>query len=181
MESTRRNLLGTATGALAIALAGCTGDSNDTDRSPTGTPTPTDQSGTPTETSTPTATQTTTQDGSAATVRTRSHPDHGTILVDADGMTLYMFDSDTQGEGASTCTDGCASAWPPLTVDGTPTKGSGVEADLGTFERDGGETQVSAGGWPLYYYDSDAEPGDAKGQGVNDAWWVLDADGTPKR
>jgi len=120
-------------------------------------------------------------DGSPATVHTRSHPDHGTILVDAEGMTLYMFDSDTRGEGASSCSGGCASAWPPLTVEETPTTASGVEADLATFEREGGGTQVSAGGWPLYYYDSDEAPGDANGQGANGVWWVLGPDGTPKR
>ncbi|MFC7215327.1 hypothetical protein ACFQO4_14715 [Saliphagus sp. GCM10025334] len=120
---------------------------------------------------------------SDTTVRVRSHPDHGDILVGPEGLTLYNFDQDTQDEMASTCYDGCAEAWPPLTVegDGEPTAGDGVSATLTTFERDDGTMQVAADGWPLYYFASDEEPGDANGQGVNDVWWVLAPDGTPMR
>ncbi|UTF53470.1 COG4315 family predicted lipoprotein [Natronosalvus rutilus] len=118
---------------------------------------------------------------SGATVRVRPHPDHGDVLVGPQGLTLYNFDQDTQGEMESTCYDGCAEAWPPLTVEGEPTAGDGVAATLTTFERDDGETQVAANGWPLYYFASDEEPGDANGQGVNDVWWVLKPDGTPMR
>lgn len=115
------------------------------------------------------------------TVQTRSHTEHGDILVDAEGMTLYMFDQDTQGEAMSSCYDGCADAWPPLTSDTSPTMGESVTADLTTFERDDDTTQVAANGWPLYYYNSDEEPGDTMGQGANDVWWVIDPSGTPKR
>ena len=96
-----------------------------------------------------------------------------------DGLSLYMFDSDTRGDPTSTCYDSCADAWPPLTVEGDPTAGDGVTAPLDTFEREDGTMQVSAGGWPLYYFASDETPGDLKGQGVNDVWWVLRPDGTP--
>ena len=116
------------------------------------------------------------QDGDA-TVRLRNHPDYGDILVDAAGMTLYLFERDTKGAGESACTGGCADAWPPLTVDGEPTAGSGVAAALTTFDRDDGGTQVAANGWPLYYFDADEEPGDVGGQGVQDVWWVLGAAG----
>jgi len=57
--------------------------------------------------------------------------------------------------------------------------GDGVSAELTTFEREDGSTQVAADGWPLYYFAPDEAPGDAKGQGVNDVWWVLAPDGTP--
>jgi predicted lipoprotein with Yx(FWY)xxD motif len=99
-------------------------------------------------------------------------------------MTLYMFDRDSEGESASTCTGDCADAWPPLTTAGEPSAGDGVTARLATFEREGGETQVTAGGWPLYYFASDEQPGDASGQGVDGfgaQWWVLAPDGTPMR
>ncbi len=39
----------------------------------------------------------------------------GQILTDAEGMTLYLLTSDAQG--APTCIDACATAWPPLLVD----------------------------------------------------------------
>ncbi|MCV2395257.1 hypothetical protein OEB99_13140 [Actinotalea sp. M2MS4P-6] len=103
----------------------------------------------------------------------------GTVLVDQSGLTLYTFDSDTQGS-PSTCYDGCASAWPPLLTDGTPTAGDGVDAaKLGTADRTDGTVQVTYDGWPLYYWAQDSQPGDVNGEGVNDVWWVLGADGTP--
>jgi len=118
---------------------------------------------------------------SDATVGVRDHPELGETLVGPDGRTLYMFDRDTQGDGASSCSGDCAGAWPPLTVDGEPTASEGVGADLTTFEREDGSTQVAAAGWPLYYFADDEEPGDANGQGAGDVWWVLSPDGTPKR
>ena len=42
----------------------------------------------------------------------------GTVLVDANGRTLYAFTPDTDGE--PTCVDSCADAWPPALVDGEP-------------------------------------------------------------
>lgn len=174
MARTRRTLLGAVAGTLA--LAGCLGGDGDGDGDGSTAP--------PTQTTTPDATtaETTAMDGGgSATVQVRSHPEYGEILVDADGMTLYLFEQDERGAGASSCTGGCASAWPPLTADGDPTAGDAVTADLSTFERDDGSMQVAGNGWPLYYYASDAEPGDAGGQGVSDVWWVVAPDGTPVR
>ncbi|MGH3355066.1 MAG: hypothetical protein ACRDOJ_04160, partial [Nocardioidaceae bacterium] len=45
----------------------------------------------------------------AATVQT-SESDFGEILVDSEGMTLYMFDPDEQGQ--SVCDAECLDAWP---------------------------------------------------------------------
>lgn len=164
MPHTRRRLLATAA-VGSVGLAGCIGGDDGTGDGNGGG-----------ATATPTS-----MDGSPATVRVRSHASLADILVDAEGMTLYMFDNDEQGAGASTCTGGCADAWPPLTVDGDPTAGDDVSATLSTFERGDGSTQVAAAGWPLYYFASDSEPGDAKGQGSNGVWWVLSPDGTPMR
>lgn len=117
----------------------------------------------------------------AATVEVESHPDLGDVLVDSEGMTLYMFDQDERGAGESTCSGGCAEAWPPVTVDDAPVAGDDVSAELTTFQREDGSRQLVASGWPLYYYADDAEPGDASGQGANDVWWVLRSDGSPVR
>ena len=46
----------------------------------------------------------------------------------------------------------CAVNWPPLIVEGKPTAGEGVNADLlGTVERTDGTMQATYNGWPLYY------------------------------
>jgi predicted lipoprotein with Yx(FWY)xxD motif len=101
--------------------------------------------------------------------------DLGSILVDEEGITLYLFESDTGG--SSTCYDDCAATWPPL-VDEAPTAGEGTdEALLGTTERDDGEMQVTYDGHPLYYFASDQAPGDTKGQAIGDVWYVVDASG----
>lgn len=106
--------------------------------------------------------------------------DLGEVLTDGEGMTLYLFESDEQGE--STCYDDCAGNWPPLTTDGEPTAGDGADGSLlGTTERDDGSMQVTYNDWPLYYWAADAEAGDVQGQGVGDVWWVVDADGEAVR
>ncbi|HET9312236.1 MAG TPA: hypothetical protein VFP41_13555 [Actinomycetota bacterium] len=101
--------------------------------------------------------------------------DLGSILVDAEGISLYLFESDTGG--SSTCYDDCAATWPPLVAE-APTAGEGAdEALLGTTERDDGEMQVTYDGHPLYYFASDQAPGDTKGQAIGDVWYVVDASG----
>ncbi len=98
----------------------------------------------------------------------------GSILVDGKGMTLYLFTKDTPN--TSNCTGQCLMAWPPLL--GKPTAGKGVDATkLGSFQRADGSTQASYNGWPLYYWQQDAKPGDVTGQDVNGVWYVLDRNG----
>ena len=105
----------------------------------------------------------------------------GQILVDANGMTLYLFDNDEPGK--SNCDDACLRRWPPLLADAgaAPTAGSDVSATLGTIQRDDGATQVTANDMPLYYWFEDKQPGDVLGQAVGDVWWVLAPDGTAIR
>ncbi|WP_312909804.1 plastocyanin/azurin family copper-binding protein [Natronosalvus caseinilyticus] len=121
------------------------------------------------------------EDEADATVATSSHDEFGEILVDSEGMTLYMFDEDEQDAGESACYDDCEENWPPLTAEEEPTAGDDISAELTTFEREDGETQVAANGWPLYYFAQDEEAGDANGQGIGDVWWVLDEAGEPVR
>lgn len=98
----------------------------------------------------------------------------GSILVDGKGMTLYLFTKDAPN--TSNCTGQCLAAWPPLL--GKPTAGKGVDAaKLGSFTRADGSTQASYNGWPLYYWQADAKPGDVTGQKVNNVWFVLDKNG----
>lgn len=100
--------------------------------------------------------------------------DLGTILVDPDGFTLYVFTADSEGESA--CYDDCAQAWPPVPAD--TAIGSDLDASLfGSIERTDDIEQLTINGMPLYRYSPDESPGDTMGQGVNDVWFVVDPDG----
>jgi predicted lipoprotein with Yx(FWY)xxD motif len=90
----------------------------------------------------------------------------GSVLVAASNrMTLYMFNSDVAGSGASNCNGGCATTWPPLTVPPgtTPGGGPGVGGRVGTIRRSTGALQVTYNGLPLYLYSGDHAPGDTNG------------------
>lgn len=102
--------------------------------------------------------------------------DLGEIVVDNEGRTLYVFLVDEGTE--STCYDDCEATWPPLTVEGDPAAGEGVDASLlGTTERDDGSIQVTLDGHPLYYFASDETADDMNGQGVGDVWYVVSPEG----
>ncbi len=117
--------------------------------------------------------------GSNPTVKLRS-TSLGKIVVDAKGHTLYLFEKDRNGKSA--CSGACAKNWPPLTVTGKPTAGSGLHAaKLGTTKLSDGRTQVAYGGHPLYTFVVDAgKPGSVKGEGVKAfgaEWYVVGANG----
>ncbi|MFK3676899.1 hypothetical protein ACI2IP_04175 [Microbacterium sp. NPDC090218] len=124
--------------------------------------------GQPSESSAPTS-----GDESGAGTLTVADSRLGEIVADADGKTLYMFDSDTQNSGESSCTGECLTNWPPLTTEGDAPAVEGVTGEVGTIELADGSTQVTLNGWPLYYFAGDAAAGDVNGQGVGGIWWVL--------
>jgi predicted lipoprotein with Yx(FWY)xxD motif len=111
------------------------------------------------------------QAATVATARTRV----GTVLVDAQGRTLYLFEKDKGS--TSSCYAACASVWPPLTTGAKAVAGSGITAaKLGSSKRTDGKTAVTYGGHPLYTYAGDAKPGDVQGQGLDQfgaEWYVL--------
>ncbi len=112
----------------------------------------------------------------ATTVSLGKNDTLGSFLVDAKGMTLYLFTKDTPN--TSVCYDKCATAWPPLLTTGAPAVGEGVDGSkLGTTTRTDGSTQVTYNGWPLYYYAKDKAPGDVTGQDVGSVWYVVSAAG----
>lgn len=114
--------------------------------------------------------------GDAGPVVAVAGSDLGDILVDGDGITLYMFIPDEQGP--SVCNDDCAGNWPPLTSDAAA--GDGLDASLlSSAVRDDGAEQVTYDGWPLYYFGGDAAAGDVNGQGVGDVWFVISPTGEP--
>ncbi|PKQ25183.1 MAG: hypothetical protein CVT64_11260 [Actinobacteria bacterium HGW-Actinobacteria-4] len=104
----------------------------------------------------------------------------GTIVVDGNGFTVYMFDADTQGAETSSCDAGCLGSWPLVPGDADVSL-DGVTGTVGTVTATDGSTQLTLNGWPLYYWAGDSAAGDATGQGVGGVWWVLDASGEPVR
>ena len=99
-------------------------------------------------------------------------PGLGAFLADAAGMTLYLFTPDTE-PNVSTCSDGCAEAWPPLAPVDDMALPAGVPGELTTFDREDGTQQVAYNGIPLYYYADDAAPGDVNGEGAGGRWFVV--------
>ena len=107
------------------------------------------------------------------TVQIGGNSELGAFLVDSNGMTLYLFTNDSDGE--STCYGECATNWPPLLIEegATPTAADSISGELGTTTREDGTIQVTYNGSPLYYWIGDQKPGDAFGQGLGDVWFVI--------
>ena len=103
--------------------------------------------------------------------------DLGEVLVNAEGMTLYLFMPDSMETSA--CTDDCVGAWPPLMLaEGEPVAGDGIDQSLlTTAPRTDGDDQVAYNGHRLYTYAGDSAPGDTTGHGVGDVWFAVTAEG----
>ncbi|GAB3232870.1 hypothetical protein GCM10027447_28920 [Glycomyces halotolerans] len=166
---------GSAALAAALALTACGGDDEDAD--------PGSRYGAPeTDTETPTDAATTEDDagGAGSTVDELglAETDLGEVVVDGEEMTVYLFTEDAGG--TPTCYEQCAENWPPLLAedDGEVEVGDGLDESLvGRVEREDGSMQVTYNEHPLYFWVDDAAPGDINGQGVNNVWYVLDAEG----
>jgi predicted lipoprotein with Yx(FWY)xxD motif len=156
----RRSLTGiaglAAVPVVALALASC-GSSGSSSSATTTPPASTAGSGAP---------QTTVDAGST---------NLGSILVDSQGRTLYLFLADSGTTSA--CTGSCATAWPPVRATAQPTAGNGINASLlGTTPRSDGDPQVTYNGHPLYTFVKDTSAGQTNGEGVNAfgaPWYAL--------
>ena len=86
------------------------------------------------------------------TLNTATAAGLGAYLIGPNGLTLYTKTGDTAT--SSTCTGGCATAWPPLTVPagGQAVAGTGVTGKLGTLVRADGTTQVTYAGAAVRIY-----------------------------
>src|SRR6266542_4236021 len=70
---------------------------------------------------------------SSVTVKTQNGP-LGNFLTDSSGRALYLFASDTGA--TSSCSGACASAWPPLTANGSVSAtGDAASVDVATITR----------------------------------------------
>lgn len=112
--------------------------------------------------------------GGSGTVMVANNPTLGNILVDSNGMTLYMFLKDNGTTSA--CTGTCAQNWPALT-NTAPSAGSGADASmLGSAPS---TNQVTYNGHLLYTFAKDANSGDINGEGLLNAWYAVSPSGGP--
>jgi predicted lipoprotein with Yx(FWY)xxD motif len=97
--------------------------------------------------------------------------DLGKYLTDGKGMTLYYFTKD-QGT-TSACTGFCLERWPVFYVEATEVP-MGVDLkDFTVITREDGEKQTAYKGRLLYYFFGDTNPGETKGEGIGDSWYVA--------
>jgi predicted lipoprotein with Yx(FWY)xxD motif len=98
---------------------------------------------------------------------TRKLSSLGTILVNQDGRTLYVFSPEKGGK--IVCTGSCAALWPQLKNSGqSPSVSSAlVHPNLVSSVADpSGGKIITYAGWPLHTYTPDTVAGSVKGQGV---------------
>ena len=162
---------------VPLLIAACSSDdlTSAPQQAATNTPQP------PSATTTPEPTNTTVPVIAAeANLEVRNQGPLGPHLVDADGMTLYLYTKDERN--ISHCTGGCAEAWPPLLNGENALAGDGLDAErVGIFARDDGSNQVTYNGKPLYYFANDEKAGDTNGQDRGDVWYLVSPDGGPIR
>ena len=91
----------------------------------------------------------------------------GKVLTDQKGMTLYIFDRDSDGKSA--CNGPCATNWPPLMA----ASDAKAEGNYTIVTRDDGGKQWAYKGKPLYTWVKDTKPGDVSGDGVNSVWHIA--------
>ena len=89
------------------------------------------------------------------------------MVTDPDGMTLYVFDKDT--DGVSTCYDDCAKKWPAYVAK----EGDTMAEKWTMVDRTDGTKQWAFDGKPVYHFDEDKAKGDIKGDGVGGFWHVI--------
>jgi predicted lipoprotein with Yx(FWY)xxD motif len=162
--------------AAGLLVAGCGEDSSESaDPAPTSAATTTEASAPEKPESKPKGGEAEEKPGTEIVV---GDSEFGEMLFDADDQAIYIFENDEPGK--SNCYGECAEAWPPVTTDGEPVAGEGVEESLlGTTERDDGTTQVTYDGQPLYFYAHEA-PGEVRCHNVDlngGFWWVVGPDG----
>jgi predicted lipoprotein with Yx(FWY)xxD motif len=97
----------------------------------------------------------------------------GPIIVNANGMTTYVFDKDVPGSGQSACTGNCQKLWLAVTTTSDQPAAAGVLAPVATIAGSNGTKQVTVSGLPLYTYTGDKAPGDTNGQLFMSIWHVV--------
>jgi predicted lipoprotein with Yx(FWY)xxD motif len=109
-------------------------------------------------------------DARSAVVASAKKAKVGSVIVDAQGRTLYRFTAEAQG--VPVCTGECVGTWPPALA----SSATGLPEHVATVKRpDGGKLQLTYDGHPLYRYAGDQTKADANGEGVGGQWFVVKA------
>jgi len=143
-----------------------------------GSSSPSASSSTPPSTSSSAPSTGSASSSSSAVIGTRS-TSIGTVLVNAQGHTLYWFAKDTST--TSNCTGTCATYWPPVLGQPKAASGASLPMSFGTIKRAGGQVQATYDGHPLYTYASDTSAGMTSGNGLNlsgGLWWAMTPSGS---
>jgi predicted lipoprotein with Yx(FWY)xxD motif len=126
-----------------------------------------------TESQTVTATAVSTFSSSPYSVNIAYSPTIGFYLTNGTGWTLYLLETDTPGNGTSTCTGECMKFWPAFYTE-TLNLPPGLQASsFGEITRPDGSKQITYNGWPLYQFINDMKPGDTYGEGVKGVWFAY--------
>jgi predicted lipoprotein with Yx(FWY)xxD motif len=88
-----------------------------------------------------------------STVAMAETDDLGEFLVDAEGMTLYLFTNDSPGMSA--CDEEYLEYWPAFTAQEPLTLPEGVPGELTQIEREDGAEMVAYKDIPLYSFAGD--------------------------
>ena len=94
-----------------------------------------------------------------------------TVLVDAQGFTLYFRSKDS---ASSVCSASCANTWPPLVQpSGSPIPGPDLTGTLRVTVNANGN-QLVYNNLPRYRYSGDSAEGQANGEGSSGIWFVVE-------
>jgi len=158
-------------GAITVVAAGCGSSSTSTTASTAST----------SSTANTSSTSSTPSSSSALTISSAQVTGLGTVLVNSQGRTLYMFVPDHQSK--VTCVGTCAAVWPPVLLASgqTAVAAGGVKSSLlGSDPNPGGGKVVTYNKWPLYTFTADTSAGAATGQALNlngGLWYAISPSG----
>ena len=182
----KRLLLGAVAMIAVLVLAACGDDSGSSSSNTAAASAATTAAGAAATSAaaapTSAASAATTAAGAAAANATVTEADNSTIgqkiLVDSAGMTIYLFEPDGTSQ-TSTVPAGIKANWPAVVAtSGSAAAGPGLDGSkLTVVAQPDGTKQVAYNGHLLYTFVSDTAPGQANGQDLGGAWYVVSPSG----
>ena len=90
------------------------------------------------------------------------------LVTAGNGMTLYVFDKDADGQSA--CYDACSAKWPPYAAKAEDRR---LPDSWKLAARADGSMQWTYDGKPVYFFAGDKAEGEAGGDGAGGVWHVI--------